>query len=197
MEQKKTFRTLLILLVVMLTILPFVTTFDAALTSLINKVGLYMALQNFIVPFESRLVVGVVRVFRIPAYLAPLGDTVSFYLQKGNTYFPIQIQWNCLGWQSLLLLGISFGFGLEGHFTGLSKIECIIAGILGTFLINIFRMVFIVIGAYFVNSLFALIVHDYLAAFTTIAWLIFFWWFSYKYILEDNRMVIQEKSAKV
>lgn len=187
MDQKKTFKMLLVLLVIMLSALPFVTTFNSALTSLIDKVGFYKSLQDYIVPFESRLVVGVVRFLRISAYLAKPGDIASFYLLKGRTYFPVQIQWNCLGWQSLLLLGISFAFGLEGHFTGMSKLECVAVGVLGTFLINVFRMVFIVTGAYFINSLFAFLIHDYFAALTTIIWLIFFWWFSYKYILEDNR----------
>jgi exosortase/archaeosortase family protein len=188
MQQKKTFKMLLVLLVIMLSVLPFVTTFNSALTTLINRVGLYKTLQDYLVPFESRLVIGVVRVFRIPAFMAPAGDIVSFYLLKGTSYLPIQVQWNCLGWQSLLLLGISFAFGLEGHFTGLSKFECVLVGILGTFLINVFRMVFIVTGAYFVNSLFALLMHDYFAAFSTIVWLFFFWWFSYKYILEENKI---------
>ena len=186
MGQKRTFKLLIIILVIMLTLLPVVTTFNSVLTALIDKIGLYKTLQYYLVPFESRLVIGVVRVFRIPAFLAPVGSTISFYLLKGKVYFPVQIQWNCLGWQSLLLLGISFGFGFDGDFSILSKLECILAGILGTFLINIFRMVFIVIGAYFINSLFALLVHDYFAALTTIIWLIFFWWFAYKYVLEEK-----------
>jgi exosortase/archaeosortase family protein len=186
MQQKKTFKMLVILLVIMLTLLPFVTTFNSALTDLINKIGLYKALQNYIVPLESRLVVGVVRKIGIPAFLAPVGDPISFYLLHGKVYFPVQIQWNCLGWQSLLLLGISFIFGLGKDFSGMTKIECVAIGILGTFLINIFRMVFIVIGAYFVNSLFVFLVHDYFAALTTIVWLMFFWWFSYKYVLEQK-----------
>lgn len=179
---------LAVLLVIMLSILPFVTTFNSALTNLINGVGLYKTLQDHLVPFESRLVIGVIRAFKIPAFLAPIGDTVSFYLLKENVYLPIQIQWNCLGWQSLLLLGISFLFGLEKRFSGVSKLECVLVGILGTFLINVFRMVFVVIGAYFINKLFAFIVHDYLAALTTIIWLTFFWWFSYRYILEEKQV---------
>lgn len=170
----------------MLSILPFVTTFNSVLTTLIDKVGLYKTLQDFIVPYESRLVIGVVRVFKIPAFLAPSGDIASFYLLKNMVYLPVQIQWNCLGWQSLLLLGISFTFGLEGNFSRFSKLECIVIGILGTFLINIFRMVFIITGAYFINSLFAFLIHDYFAALTTIVWLIFFWWFSYAFILDER-----------
>ena len=184
MDQKKTFRTLIIILVIMLSVLPFVTTFNSALTLLIDKFGLYKSLQYYLVPFESRLVIGVVRVLKIPAFMAKPGDIASFYLLKGTTYLPVQIQWNCLGWQSLLLLGISFVFGFEGHFTGMSRLECVLIGILGTFLINVFRMVFIITGAYFINSLFAFLIHDYFAALTTIAWLIFFWWYSYRFILE-------------
>jgi exosortase/archaeosortase family protein len=189
MQQKKTFKMLLVLLVIMLSVLPFVTTFNSVLTALVDKVGLYKTLQGYLVPFESRLVIGVVREFNIPAFLAPVGDTVSLYLLKGKVYLPVQIQWNCLGWQSLLLLGISFAFGFEGYFSGVSKLECILIGFLGTFLINIFRMVFIIIGAYFINGLFAFLVHDYLAALTTIIWLMFFWWFSYKYILEERPII--------
>ena len=121
MGQKKTFKILIILLVIMLTLLPVVTTFNSVLTALIDKIGLYKTLQYYLVPFESRLVIGVVRVFRIPAFLAPVGSTISFYLLKGKVYFPVQIQWNCLGWQSLLLLGISFAFGLDGDFSMFSK----------------------------------------------------------------------------
>lgn len=172
----------------MLTILPFVTTFNSALTEIINRVGLYKTLQDYLVPFESRLVISIVRLFKIQAFLADPKDVASFYLLKDKVYLPIQIQWNCLGWQSMLLLGISFAYGLENRFTKMSKLECVIFGILGTFLINLFRMVFIVTGAYFINSLFAFLIHDYFAALTTIIWLIFFWWFSYSYILEDREI---------
>ena len=44
----------------------------------------------------------------------------------------------------------------------------------------------IAIGIYYVNSLAAQIIHDYLAAFLTLLWLIFFWWFSYSFILEEK-----------
>lgn len=189
MEQKNTFKLLLAVLAVMLVTLPFVTTFNSVLTELINKVGFYRVIQEAVVPFESRLVVTMVRLLEIPAFLAPTGEKASFYFLKGSQYFPVQLQWNCLGWQSLLLLFLSFIVGLSGHFTKLSKLECVLIGLLGTFLINIFRMVFITIGIYYVNTVFALLIHDYFAALTTIAWLFFFWWFSYSYVLEGKNTV--------
>ena len=59
-------------------------------------------------------------------------------------------------------------------------------GFTGTLLVNIFRMSIIAIGIYYVNSLAAQIVQDYFAAFLTLIWLIFFWWFSYAYVLEEK-----------
>lgn len=186
MEEKKTFKFLLAVLAIMLLMLPFVTTFNSVLTEIINRFGLYRTIQNLIVPFESRLVIVIVRFFGVPAFLAPKGEMASFYLRKGTVYQQVQLQWNCLGWQSLLLLGLSLVGGLQGNFTLLSKMECILIGLFGTFLVNIFRMVFVTAGLYFINTVFALLIHDYFAAFTTIAWLFFFWWFCYAFVLEKR-----------
>lgn len=184
--QKNTFKLLFLGLVVMLVALPFVTTFNSALTAVINKVGFYKVIQETVVPFESRFVVTIIRFLGVPAFLSPLGETADFVLVKGKDYFPVDLQWNCLGWQSLLLLFISFLVGFQGNFTRLSKLECIAIGLLGTFLVNIFRMVFISVGVYYVNTIFALLIHDYFAAFVTILWLFFFWWFSYSFVLETK-----------
>lgn len=53
-------------------------------------------------------------------------------------------------------------------------------------MINLLRMVFIVVGIYYVNTVFALLIHDYLAAITTVVFLIGFWWFSYSFVLEEK-----------
>jgi len=189
MEQKRTFKLLLAGLAIILVALPFVTTFNSVLTEGINRIGLYHALQATVVPFESRLVVTTVRILGIPAFLAPVGEKASFYLLKNKEYFPVQLQWNCLGWQSLLLLLLSFAVGFLGNFTRLSKMECVLIGFLGTFLVNILRMVFITVGIYYVNTVFALLIHDYFMALTTITWLFFFWWFSYGFVLESEETV--------
>jgi len=186
MKQKKTFKLLLAGLAVMLALLPFVTTFNSVLTAVINKIGLYQTMQKTVVPFESRLIIILVRFLRVPAFLAPAGERASFYFLKGAEYFPVELQWNCLGWQSLLLLFISLVVGLQGNFSRLSKVECVLIGLTGTFLVNILRMVFITIGIYYINTVFALLIHDYFAALTTIIWLFFFWWFSYAFVLETK-----------
>jgi len=186
MEQKRIFNFLLAALAIMLVLLPFVTTLNSVLTELINKISFYRTIQRVVVPFESRLVIVITRRLGVPAFLAPAGKRASFYLLKGTQYFPVQLQWNCLGWQSLLLLFLSLAVGLQGNFTKISKLECTLIGLLGTFLINIFRIAFITIGIYYVNTIFAFLIHDYFAAIVTIVWLIFFWWFAYTFVLEKK-----------
>lgn len=184
MGQKRTFKLLLAGLAITLVTLPFVTTFNSVLTSAIETIGVYRSVQNLIVPFESRLIVAVTRSLGVTAFLGAPGERASFYLLQGTTYFPVELQWNCLGWQSLLLLSLSLIVGLQGNFSRISKFECILIGLLGTFLVNLLRMVFITVGIYYVNTVFALLIHDYFAALTTIAWLFFFWWFSFNFVLE-------------
>jgi len=185
-SQKQTFKLLFAALAIILALLPFVTTFNTVLTAFINSIGLYKTIQDRLVPWESSLIVTIVRWLGINAFLLPKGETGAFVIQKGSEYIPADLQWNCLGWQSLVLLILSFIAGLQGNFTKLSRLECILIGLLGTFLLNILRMAFITVGIYFVNTAFALLIHDYFAALTTIIWLFFFWWFSYAFVLETK-----------
>ena len=187
MYQKQTFRLLFAALAIILVLLPFITTFNTVLTKIINSVGVYRVLQEKLVPWESSLIVVIVRGLGIDAFLLPRGGRGDFVVQKGNTFIPVDLQWNCLGWQSLVLLIISLVTGLQGSFTLLSRIECVLIGLLGTFLSNTLRMVFITVGVYYVNTVFALLIHDYFAALTSIIWLFFFWWFSYAFVLEERK----------
>ena len=186
MDQKRTFKIVILGLTMLLVTLPFVTTFNSVLTELVNRIGFYRTIQDTIVPLESRFVVFIVRLLGVPAYLANRGEAASFYLLKGKEYFPVLLQWNCLGWQSLFLLGISLFVGLQGNFSRSSMTQCILFGLIGTVLINIFRMVFITVGIYYVDAVFASLLHDYFAAFVTVIWLMFFWWFSYSFVLEQG-----------
>ena len=63
----------------------------------------------------------------------------------------------------------------------------VLIGVLGTYLINIFRMAFIVGLFAYSHPLFAIVYHDVLSIVVTLGWLFFFWWFAYKYVLEASR----------
>lgn len=181
--EKSTFKLLLALSALLLLFLPFVTTFNEILTVLIMKVRLYRLIQEFIVPFEAKMVTVILRLFGITAFPTLTSVKIGSFTTVGNN---VTISWNCVGWQSFILLVITFLTGLQGSFRLTSKIQTIVIGVLGTFLINILRISLVVIFAYRVSPVLALIFHDYFSTILIIIWLFFFWWFSYNFVLEKE-----------
>lgn len=179
MREKKTFAIIFALLAIFLAVLPFLVSFNEVLTHLVEKFQLYMWVQERIVPLEVKMVGVLVSPFGVKYMAHPNGMTVN------GTY--AEMTWNCLGWQSLLLLIITLIFGLRGNYTLASKMETVFIGLLGTFLVNLLRLTLIVLLLAYARPLFAVVYHDYLAAIVTITWLFFFWWFSYSFVLEERQ----------
>lgn len=186
-NQKTTFKKLFAGTAILLAVLPFLVTFSAVLTSLFSKIGWYVWLQDKVVPFEARLVAVLIRIVNIKGIVTPGANFAMLLEGSDNTYLPVSLEWNCLGWQSLILLSLTLLTGLRGKWKLFSKLETVILGIVGTFLSNLFRMAFITSLAYYWNSVAAMIIHDYFAAFVALIWLIFFWWFSYSFVLEEKK----------
>lgn len=178
MREKRTFLIIFALFAILLAILPFLVTFNEVLTHLVEKFRLYMWVQERIVPLEVKMV-GVL--------VSPLGINYIAH-QNGMTVNGLyaKMTWNCIGWQSLLLLIITLVVGLRGNYTLVSKVETVLIGLLGTFLVNLARLTFIVILLAYSRPLFAVVYHDYLAAIITILWLFGFWWFAYSFVLEER-----------
>ncbi|MBI4100842.1 exosortase/archaeosortase family protein [Candidatus Microgenomates bacterium] len=187
MRQKETFKILLAAFAVLMVLLPIFAALNSFLTESLNHAGWYRPIQDYVVPWEARLVTAAVSLFGVPAKVTPNSTLAALYMVKDGAAIPVDLAWNCLGWQSALLLIVSLGMGLRGNFSNFSRLKCIALGLLGTLLVNIFRMTIIAMGIYYVNSVAAQIVHDYFAAFLTIIWLVFFWWFSYSFILEEKQ----------
>ena len=140
MTQKRIFKRILAITAIILAILPLLVTFAAILTQVFDSMGWYRWLQETVVPFEARLVAVVIRPVGIKALVAPEGSQFAMLLQRsGGDYLPVNLSWNCLGWQSLLLLALTLATGLQGSFTFISKLEVVVFGVLGTFLSNILR----------------------------------------------------------
>jgi exosortase/archaeosortase family protein len=178
---KDTIRLILVLTVVILVVLPFATTFNEFLTRIVEGTGAYRLIQSVFVPYLSRIAVGILS--RLP------GLSVSPY-QFGVIVngVDVRITWNCLGWQGYLLFFVSLIFGLRGNFKLSSKLEAVILGFFGTFLVNIFRLVFTAALVGWSPGLFVILFHNYFMTFVAILWLLLFWWFSYKYVLEEKNV---------
>ncbi len=178
-------RNLFLLLVFVLMSLPLFTTFNEILTKFAEKSGVYSFLAKNVVPFETRAVSLILKPFGIDAK-----PTIShlFIRRPDGTRTGIFLSWNCLGWQSAVLLILTLITGLSGHHRLDRKIETILLGLSGTFLINLVRISAVVLVAYYFGQLPATVVHDYGGTLFTMAWFFFFWWFSYNFVLEEKNL---------
>lgn len=173
-------RLVLMMAAILVMILPFVTTFNEFLTRVVESTGLDRYLTDWVVPMEARMLAVILRLVGIPSMVS----TTSVYLDKGGFYLPIYINWNCVGWQSFILYGITLITGIQGPFTKTSKFEAMLVGFLGTFLVNLLRIASVAVVAYWWGQLPAVIYHDYGGTIIILLWLFAYWWFSHGWLLE-------------
>jgi exosortase/archaeosortase family protein len=173
------FAMLLALTAVALVVLPFVSTFDDLLTQIGMRVGIAAPLQ-WIVPTEVRVTVGVLGLFGIHAGAA--GNQLVVWNANGvpQTLF---ISWNCVGWQSVILLGLSLLVGLRGQMTLATRIEVVVFGVAGTILVNIGRITAVCLLAALAGYLPAVLFHDYGGTLLIVAWLFTFWLIAYRWLV--------------
>ena len=185
MTQSRTtpvFAMLLALSAVVLVVLPFVSTFDDVLTTIGMRLGIAAPLQA-IVPAEVRVTVAILGTFGIHA--ASAGNQLVVWNSSGapQTLF---ISWNCVGWQSLILLGISLLVGLRGPMGWTSRLEVILFGVLGTVLVNLVRIAMVCLLAATAGYLPAVLFHDYGGTLLLVGWLFTFWFIAFRWLLPND-----------
>jgi exosortase/archaeosortase family protein len=171
--------TLLAVVCAVLMLLPLVTTFDDLLTSWAMQLGANNPLQA-IVPVEARMVVGMLGLVGVHA--AASGSHLVIWDVRGgmDTLF---ISWNCIGWQSLVLLGVSFLSGLRGRHPIEARIQVIVIGVAGTMLLNLLRVAAVAGIAATIDVTPAVLFHDYGGTILVISFLFGFWIFAQRWIL--------------
>lgn len=174
-----TLQLIIVFACVIMILMPFVTTFNEFITRIVMRLEAYKIIQNQIVPVEVRVVSGFLNAIGIEAQ----ASLTRINIMRGETPIDVFISWNCIGWQSFVLLLITMFVGLKGPYTTASKMEVVIIGILGTALINLFRISFIAIIAYYFGEIPAIIFHDYVSTIMIIIWLIAFWMFAQQFLL--------------
>ena len=171
--------TLLAILCALLMLLPLVTTFDDFLTTWALQFGANNPLQA-IVPVEARMVVGLLGLVGIHA--AASGSHLVVWDSAGAMH-TLFISWNCIGWQSLVLLGVSFISGLRGRHPLEARIQVIVIGVAGTMLLNLVRVAVVAGIAATVGVTPAVLFHDYGGTILVVAFLFGFWIFAQRWIL--------------
>jgi exosortase/archaeosortase family protein len=175
------FAMLLALTAVALVVLPFVSTFDDLLTQIGMRLGIAAPLQG-IVPAEVRVTVTVLGLLGIHA--AAAGNQLVVWNSSGapQTLF---ISWNCVGWQSLILLALSLMVGLRGPMTLATRLQVIALGVAGTVLVNIARITMVCLLAALAGYVPAVLFHDYGGTLLLVAWLFIFWLTAYRWLVPD------------
>ena len=171
--------TLLAILCALLMLLPLVTTFDDFLTTWALQLGANNPLQA-IVPIEARMVVGLLGLAGIHA--AASGSHLVVWDGSGAMH-TLFISWNCIGWQSLVLLGVSFMSGLRGRHSLEARIQVVVIGVAGTMLLNLLRVAAVAAIAATVGVTPAVLFHDYGGTILVVAFLFGFWIFAQRWIL--------------
>jgi exosortase/archaeosortase family protein len=183
--------TLLAILCALLMLLPLVTTFDDFLTTWALQFGANNPLQA-IVPVEARMVVGLLGLVGIHA--AASGSHLVVWDSAGAMH-TLFISWNCIGWQSLVLLGVSFISGLRGRHPLEARIQVIVIGVAGTMLLNLVRVAVVAGIAATVGVTPAVLFHDYGGTILVVAFLFGFWIFAQRWILGTEPSGEQEAIA--
>jgi len=173
--------TLLALLCGLLMLLPLVTTFDDLLTTWALRLGANNPLQT-IVPVEARMVVGLLGLVGIHA--AASGSHLVVWDGSGAMH-TLYISWNCIGWQSLILLAVSFLSGLRGRHPLEARAQVIVIGVAGTLMLNLLRVAAVAAIAATVGVTPAVLFHDYGGTLLVVGFLFVFWIFVQRWILGD------------
>ncbi len=166
----------------LLMVLPLVTTFDDFLTGWALQLGASNPLQA-IVPAEARMVVGLLSALGIHSSAA--GSDIVVWDRSGYMHVML-ISWNCIGWQSLVLLGVSFFTGLRGRQPLEARAQVILIGVAGTMLLNLLRVATVAALAATWGQTPALLFHDYGGTLLVIGWLFAFWAFAQRWILPSD-----------
>lgn len=171
--------TILALVAMQLLALPLVTTFDDLLAGGLMRTGLTGPL-GAVAAVEARLATALLSVVGLHAGV----DGSSIVLAgPGGQPQALWISWNCVGWQSLVLLAISLAVGLRGGFGWEARLQVVLTGILGTILVNLLRVAAVGALAASVGRDPAVLFHDYGGTLLVIAWLFAFWALAHRWLL--------------
>lgn len=179
MRDKWLVREYLLFAALFLLLVPFLVTLNDVITRFVLQFKLYAVLESYLAPLEIHYVKSIVGLFGV------IGEAKPGGLLVGNQW--LRFNWNCLGWQSMLLYFVSAFFAFrKTRFTMVSKLEALFLGILWVFWVNIMRISFLVILAVYAKPAFYIIFHDIFAAFVTVVFLFFYWWFAFRFVLQTK-----------
>jgi exosortase/archaeosortase family protein len=171
--------TLLAGAAVLLLLLPAVNSVDDLLATWLAGSGLdrWVAIAA---PVEARLAAALLNLAGISA--GSSGPEISVRNSAGHIT-RLWVAWNCVGWQSVALLGLSLAAGLQGRESWDVRLQVVLIGFLGTFTVNLLRVATVGFLAAWVGELPAVLFHDYGGTLLVVGWLFAFWGLANRWLL--------------
>lgn len=161
----------------LLLLTPFVATLDDLLAALAQRWGLDAIVAGVAAP-EARLVAAALNLIGVRA--ASSEATLWVF---GAHPVKLVIGWNCVGWEGLVIFGMTLMVGLRPHEHWEATLHVLTIGILGTVVVNLVRIMLVSWLAASAGYYPAIFVHDWAATLFTVVWLAGFWVFAQRWIL--------------
>lgn len=179
----ETARTLIWGAVVCLSTLPHIQAANELMTNLALRTGAYSFIERSIVPSMTRVVASILlNVFGVRTSFS--GGSIFVFTE--TLPYELNLSWNCVGWQSLVLLTFTLATILQrGHSRG-SKLKTAIIGLQGVLFVNLLRIVVSALLLLKMGYGPAIAFHDNLGLVLTLAWFMTFWIIANAYILEPK-----------
>lgn len=160
--------------------MPLNALFNDVITRIVMVTGLYVPLRDVVLP---RVVAMVAVMLNVLGFETTVYNFQLLTVTRGAHTVWVILFWNCVGWQTLILLSCTLVFGISGSYTKLSKLICITLGLQFTLLISGLRILLVSIVAFFWGTLPAIIFHEYGGTVLALFGLFLFWYVSFKWIL--------------
>lgn len=146
---------------------------------------------SFLENFLAHLISSILNVFGIVTFTN--NNLVSLYSRQGN-YYNLLIDASCTGIKGMLAYGsLAILMILDIKTTYKRKLIWTAIGLIGTFIVNILRLLSIFLAAYLLEIETAVAIHTYLGYSLFIVWVLIFWTIAFKYMSTPIRKKTAEK----
>ena len=184
-QVKKTSQAVLLVIVLFLMLFPFINSLNQFLVKIIEPLIFFKPVQDVLIPYEVRIIRVILTLLQIPMTGYSSGAIAITLITKTGEE-PIVVAWNCLGWQSLLVILVTFIIGLRGNFTASSKLELLAIGLLGTFIFNFVRLATVFVLYYHFGRAVSMTFHDIGSVILTMLWLFGLWYYAFNFVLQPK-----------
>ena len=164
---------------------PLARAFESALTQLSIRLGLNVFIKEALLPMTTKVVAVLLKAL---GFNVTVINYSKLLVERGGHVGGVGLLWNCVGWQTLIFFLIVLIVVLCGSYTLKSKIVCLLIGFDLALLVGLLRILLVTIFDFYFGQWVAVFFHDYLGTMFVLAWVLFFCYLSYRYILERKPM---------